>query len=294
MKLREAAEANNVKKMEELVAAGASVNAEQGYQNTVLKAAVSNGSTDAVRFLLAHSLKAEDFPRYEGSLIHIAAAGGHAEIIRLLLAWTPAMADRQNNEQATPLHAAAAHGREAAVRALLELKPQFLEAKDWQGNTALHLAANNGHAETVALLVEKGANVNARNKESRTPLFLAQKQNYDEVADILRPVTATVRAPGADAAPPEEWRKMSGECVAHISVEDAIGYRITEIFNFTARERTTLYQNLKTKREAVEIRRFDEIGDDSAVEEAFEELRRRGGTTKADAVGGLGKKRLAP
>jgi hypothetical protein len=41
------------------------------------------------------------------------------------------------------------------------------------GDTALHIAAQQGFDTVVQVLVDKGANVNAKNKQGRTPLALA-------------------------------------------------------------------------------------------------------------------------
>jgi ankyrin repeat protein len=53
-------------------------------------------------------------------------------------------------------------GNVSAVRALLTGDPARANEEDGSGATALHLAAENGHREVVRLLIEHGANVNAR------------------------------------------------------------------------------------------------------------------------------------
>ena len=43
---------------------------------------------------------------------------------------------------------------------------------NWLGNTAMHGAASRGYSEVIALLAEKGAHVNVKNKLGKTPLDL--------------------------------------------------------------------------------------------------------------------------
>ena len=57
---------------------------------------------------------------------------------------------------------AAKRGDLDAVRAIVEGHPEFLKAKDASGATALHYAAFGGHSQVAELLVESGADVNAR------------------------------------------------------------------------------------------------------------------------------------
>ena len=52
------------------------------------------------------------------------------------------------------------------------------------GNTAL-FAAFEGHVYVAALLVDRGANVKARNKDPNSPLFLATSAGCLEMVEVL-------------------------------------------------------------------------------------------------------------
>ena len=59
-----------------------------------------------------------------------------------------------------------------------------VNAKDSGGRTPLHQAADRDRVEVAKLLIEKGADINARDKYGYTPLSFAK--NHKEVADLLR------------------------------------------------------------------------------------------------------------
>ena len=64
-----------------------------------------------------------------------------------------------------------------------------MNAKDGWEWTPLHIAANKSHKETIELLIAKGADVNALNNKSDTPLNLAVPDSpFDstETTDLLR------------------------------------------------------------------------------------------------------------
>ena len=59
------------------------------------------------------------------------------------------------------------------------------------GDTGLIEASRNGYTDIVKYLVEKGADVNAKNNKNKTALDYAIKREYTEVIKILRNAGAT-------------------------------------------------------------------------------------------------------
>ena len=65
---------------------------------------------------------------------------------------------------------AAGQGDLARVRAALKSRPGLINQKDDTGATALHYAAFGGHRDVARLLIESGADINARDgKYDATP-----------------------------------------------------------------------------------------------------------------------------
>ena len=74
----------------------------------------------------------------------------------------------------------------AKIKSLIEANSQLVHAKDADGRTPLHRACEGVHFEVVKFLVEKGADVNARNGFRDTPLhYAAQSGNADVVKLLL-------------------------------------------------------------------------------------------------------------
>ena len=69
---------------------------------------------------------------------------------------------------------AAVRSRErATLESLIAADPALVTSKDASGSTPLHHAAGFGTLDTLTLLVDKGADVNAKNRRGSTPLFWA-------------------------------------------------------------------------------------------------------------------------
>lgn len=83
---------------------------------------------------------------------------------------------------------AAKSGDAAAVSSLLAQNATLLDARDADESTALHFAAWKGHVEVAQVLLDAGADVNARNNNrhyGNTPLHAAAHANNRAVAELL-------------------------------------------------------------------------------------------------------------
>ncbi|CAJ1422090.1 unnamed protein product [Effrenium voratum] len=70
---------------------------------------------------------------------------------------------------------------------------------------ALHLAAKEGHVEMAELLLRLRADVNARDKEWRTPVSLACQRGHLEVVELLAEAKGDLVAADEGRATPYDW-----------------------------------------------------------------------------------------
>jgi ankyrin repeat protein len=84
----------------------------------------------------------------------------------------------------------------------LKVRGRITEKRDYYGGTPLHWAAESGHLEVVALLLEKGANVNAQNQHGETPLHRAAWDGHLEVVRLLLAKGTNVEAKDRDGLCP--------------------------------------------------------------------------------------------
>ena len=89
-----------------------------------------------------------------------------------------------DNIRWTPLHYCARHGLVEPCKSLLQMVPesehqQFVNSQDKYGDTPLSDAAYWGHNGTgvAAVLLQNGADVNARNSKGQTPVCRAVMKN---------------------------------------------------------------------------------------------------------------------
>ncbi|QOJ78899.1 ankyrin repeat domain-containing protein [Infirmifilum lucidum] len=82
---------------------------------------------------------------------------------------------------------AAARGDYGKVKELLD-RGADVNTRDKYGWTPLHYAADGGHLEVARLLLDRGADVNTRDNDGRTPLDLARAMGHKEVVELLESV----------------------------------------------------------------------------------------------------------
>jgi ankyrin repeat protein len=143
------------------------VNAEYSY--TPIHFAVREGHLDAVRTLLDAGADPVWNGGHDGNLIQMARERGYDDIAELL--------DRARLSRAVvavvearsdhPIHRAAEADDVEGVRALLDADPALVERRDAAGGTPLHRAVLRSARGAAALLLDRGADVNARHGGDR-------------------------------------------------------------------------------------------------------------------------------
>jgi ankyrin repeat protein len=145
------------------------------------------GNAERLREILAHDRAQASVRNERGhSAVLIAQYHRKKDLVELLLAAEPEL----------DLFDAASVGRVERVRALLDEDPSRLESWSSDGFTPLHLAAFFGYAGVVELLLARGARVNpvARNAMKVQPLHSAAAGRHGEVARLLVEAGAEVNA----------------------------------------------------------------------------------------------------
>ena len=69
-----------------------------------------------------------------------------------------------------------------------------IEAKNRSGWTSLMCASYNGHSEVVKVLLEKGADIEAKDNDGQTSLISASEWNYSDVVKMLLENRADIEA----------------------------------------------------------------------------------------------------
>jgi len=167
---------------------GAEINSRTGSKLGIspLMLAAMNGHTQAVKVLIdmGSDVNAQ-IETNRNTALTLACFQGRSDVVGLLLE-KKANIEHRAKTGLTPLMEAASGGYEQVGRVLLENgadvnAPPVPTTKD----TVLTIAAEKGHLKFVQLLIEYGAQLDARNKKGCTGLWLACHNGHLEVVQSL-------------------------------------------------------------------------------------------------------------
>ena len=190
--------------IQRLLREGAGIGAQDGKGFTPLHTAISNGQEGAAKVLIEAGADVNARPRTAPSLtpIHHAAWLGYTGIVAALLA-KGVDKDQRDADGKSPLFDALWTGRYETATYLIK-QGADLVGKDSLGNTPLHIfaalsltesedrsklkaqdAAGSPREALLRLMIEKGADVNARNNQGATPLQIAMRNRRAMTTQVL-------------------------------------------------------------------------------------------------------------
>jgi transient receptor potential cation channel subfamily A member 1 len=153
-----------------------------GDNNKPLHAAVQFGNLGAVKLCLENGASIDEVIDIDNSTpVHVACAQGSLEILRLMAEKQPDLflevLHSQDNIQMTPLHKAAMFDHLDVAKYLLE-KGAYIDALDKEKRSPMLLAATRNCIKVVCFFLSQGANVKLKDSKLRNLLHLIIDQEF--------------------------------------------------------------------------------------------------------------------
>ncbi|MCL4861518.1 MAG: ankyrin repeat domain-containing protein [Caldilineaceae bacterium] len=189
MALITAAERGDLDTVQQLLAAGAVVDARDGRGRTALIAAAYGNHVEVAAALIAAGADVNLKDNTQQSAYLIPTADGHLELLRLTLA-NGADVHSTDSYNGAGLIRAADRGHVEIIEELLktEINVDHVNRLGWTALLEAIILGDGGprHTEVVRLLVEAGADVNLADGQGVTPLAHAQQRGFQPIVEILQ------------------------------------------------------------------------------------------------------------
>ncbi|HEY9151462.1 MAG TPA: ankyrin repeat domain-containing protein [Anaerolineales bacterium] len=160
--------------------------AEKAITLTIFEAAAT-GKMNHIMRILAHDPQLVNAYSDDGyQPLGLACFFGNLETARYLInSGARVNSPSQNEMNVTPLHSAAAGGHTELVKLLLEhgANPNAVQKS---GFTPLHAAAQNGDVQSIHALLFHGADADIKSAEGKTPLDYAAEGNKTKAVELLK------------------------------------------------------------------------------------------------------------
>jgi ankyrin repeat protein len=141
-----------------------------------------------------------------------AATFGDLDRLTSLLDADPGGATSRSGDGFTPLHLAAFFGKPEAIAVLLARGAEVdARGRGWMTGTPLHSAASAGHADVAAILLDAGADPDARQTHGWTPLHAAARNGDLALVELLLAHGADAGATNDDGASVRSLAEEGGD-----------------------------------------------------------------------------------
>ena len=229
---------------------------------------------EKVRAALAAGAQPDAVKNKDGqSPLYFHASNGHSACLSALLAHGCDI-ENGNDDTWTPLLIAARAAKHDCVVLLADAGANLNAQPKNGGYGPMHWAAYWGRGNTIEFLLAKGADRNLTDNHMDTAADVADKEKYPRLGDLIRGKTTENVAP---AQTKYGWVLTAPHEIALVREKNAIGYRLTEMFNFKTGLYTQIAANVATGAESQSMRSFEEFPDTTLIREAMEELTKKGG-----------------
>ena len=145
------------------------VNHRDSGNNTALHYSVEEKHTGVVQLLIAAGADIETKDSQGCSPLHSACDSGALDIVKMLVEAGAGVRDTTENGGGTCLTIAAVCGHTEIVRYLVGLPEVDVNHRDSDNDTALYLARKENHTDIVQLLIAAGADMDTENTDGRSP-----------------------------------------------------------------------------------------------------------------------------
>ncbi|MCG8486949.1 MAG: ankyrin repeat domain-containing protein [Chromatiales bacterium] len=169
-----------------LIKGGANVNEKGKLGRTPLHLAAYNGMPQVAKLLISRGAYVNASNEEGATPLHSAAFGivNSGDLLKILLAKGANVDSGTGTKIGTPLIHATKYGNLEAVKVLLN-NGADINARDESGNSALHFASLYGRIDVATYLLMKNPDVNQVNQENNSPLHVAAINGRRMVAEQL-------------------------------------------------------------------------------------------------------------
>ena len=193
--------------------------------------AADNGKTEVVKLLLERGANVNAIGKKNAPALYHAADIGYKDLVNVLLENGADVNVQTDDEYRwTPLHVAVSsrfspygvknqeENRAEIVRFILESGADVGIPEESNGFTPLHLACNVGRSNLAEMLLDHGAEINAKDKNGMTPLHWAVAEEQMGCVQILldRGADANMRHPESGLSPYEMAMKFNNPLIANL------------------------------------------------------------------------------